>query len=71
MGVCVCVCYTEHVKVRGHVEVRGQLPGVTSLLLTTWVLGIELRLSGLVLTKFLYHGAISPAPGKDFKKAVQ
>ena len=42
----MCVCYGV------QVEVRGQLMRVGSL--TVWVLGIELRLSGLVASAFTH-----------------
>lgn len=45
--LCVYMClYATH---NTHVEVREQPEGIDSLFLSTmWVLGIELRLSGLV-----------------------
>lgn len=53
-----CVCVTAHVPHRTHVEVRVQLERASSLL--PHVLGLELRLSGLVVSAFclLSHLAV-------------
>jgi hypothetical protein len=57
-SVCVCVCVCVRVCVcvclDAFVDVRDKLEVVKSFSSTTWVLGIELRLSGLVTSALAY-----------------
>lgn len=58
----LCVCHGE------HVEVRGRACGSLFSPLSTWILGIELRSSGLVAGPFM-PSATSLSPVTHFKRS--
>lgn len=61
--VIIYVCITSvcvHVSHHAHVEFKGKFAGICSLPSTTWIPGLELRLSGLVTSVFVCL-AILPA----------
>lgn len=58
--ICVCMCADMNVCHSLYVEVRGQLEGVTSLLLLYGVLGFKLRLSDIEASTFPAESSQQP-----------